>query len=167
MKRKVLLVLFGFILGIVVSGTCVYAATLYEATEVAYDNSSSGTSNVNVQTALDELYKKVGELTGKQLKHELLVNLSGQIQNGTKVLQRDYLYVFATGVSTRGNVAQQMNFGGTAPRTDIYRNANYGSGFNGDYVKSYSLYTNPKKGQTVTYSSTWNSYVFVVGVYEE
>ena len=58
MKRKVLLMLFGFILGIVVSGTCVYAATLYEATEVAYDNSSSGTSNVNVQTALDELYEK-------------------------------------------------------------------------------------------------------------
>lgn len=38
------------------SGTYVYAATLYEAAEVSYDNSSSGTSNTNVQTVLDELY---------------------------------------------------------------------------------------------------------------
>ena len=56
MKRKVLLMLFGFIIGIIVSGTCVYAATLYEAVEVAYDNKNSGSSSSNVQGALDELY---------------------------------------------------------------------------------------------------------------
>ena len=55
MKRKVLLMLFGFIIGIIVSGTCVYAATLYEAVEVAYDNKNSGSSSSNVQGALDDL----------------------------------------------------------------------------------------------------------------
>ena len=56
MKKKIIPLLLGIFIGIILSETCVYAATLYEATEVAYDNSSSGTSNVNVQNALDELY---------------------------------------------------------------------------------------------------------------
>ena len=61
MKKKIIPFLLGIFIGIIVSGTCVYAATLYEATEVSYDNSNSGSSSVNVQNALDELYEKVKE----------------------------------------------------------------------------------------------------------
>ena len=59
-------VIVAFIIGIILSGTGVYAATIYfEGSNVGYDNTSSGfvDSNGNpvedVQTALDELYKKV------------------------------------------------------------------------------------------------------------
>lgn len=48
-----------FILGIIISGTTVYAATiLFNANQVGYDNTSSGMSATNVQEALDELYTK-------------------------------------------------------------------------------------------------------------
>ena len=48
-----------FILGIIISGTTVYAATiLFNSNQVGYDNTSSGMSATNVQDALDELYTK-------------------------------------------------------------------------------------------------------------
>ena len=54
----------GLIIGIVVSGTTVYAATiLYASDEVSYDNTTSGLTDennndvANVQTAIDALYK--------------------------------------------------------------------------------------------------------------
>ena len=51
-----------FILGIIISGTTVYAATiLFASSEVSYDNTSSGMSATNVQDALDELYTKASK----------------------------------------------------------------------------------------------------------
>ena len=47
-----------FIIGIIISGTGVYAAILYASSDVGYDNTSSGMSATNVQDALDELYQK-------------------------------------------------------------------------------------------------------------
>lgn len=48
-----------FILGIIMSVTTVYAATiLYNSNQVEYDNTSSGMSATNVQDALDELSTK-------------------------------------------------------------------------------------------------------------
>ena len=48
-----------FILGVIVSGTTVYAATiLFASNQVGYDNTSSGLTSTNVQDALDELYTK-------------------------------------------------------------------------------------------------------------
>ncbi len=52
--RYGMILLLVFILG----GTTIYGVTtLYEASEVGYDNSSSGTSNTDVQGAVDELYE--------------------------------------------------------------------------------------------------------------
>ncbi len=51
------------LVGMIIGGLCMmtltaYAVTtLYEAREVGYDNASSGTSNTDVQGALDELYE--------------------------------------------------------------------------------------------------------------
>ena len=41
-----------FILGVIISGTGVYAAILYASSDVSYDNTSSGMSATNVQDAL-------------------------------------------------------------------------------------------------------------------
>lgn len=60
MKNKLIFIL-GLIIGMMLSSICVYAATLYEATEVSYDNSSSGSSSVNVQQALDDLYANMSK----------------------------------------------------------------------------------------------------------
>ena len=55
-----------FILGVIISGTGVYAAILYASSDVSYDNTSSGMSATNVQDALDELYTKANyrKITG-------------------------------------------------------------------------------------------------------
>lgn len=48
-----------FILGIIISGTTIYAATiLFASDQVSYDNTSSGMTATNVQGAIDELYEK-------------------------------------------------------------------------------------------------------------
>jgi hypothetical protein len=57
-KSNIKLVI-GILIGAVLSGTTVYAATiLFNSNQVVYDNSSSGATSTNVQGALDELYTK-------------------------------------------------------------------------------------------------------------
>ena len=63
-KEKLTIAIAFFAIGVLVTSSVVYAATLYTATEVSYDNSNSGTSKTNVQTALDELYEKTIRFTG-------------------------------------------------------------------------------------------------------
>ena len=47
-----------FLLGIVLTGGTVYAATVLPSSQVGYDNSTSGLAATDVQGALDELYEK-------------------------------------------------------------------------------------------------------------
>ena len=56
MKSKINFIL-GTIFGLIISSSIVYAITLYQAKEVAYDNTNSGSSSTDVQSALDELYE--------------------------------------------------------------------------------------------------------------
>ena len=56
--KLVLLFIFVFLLGL----TSTYAVTtLYDAVEVEYDNANSGTEEIDVQGAIDELYGLVGK----------------------------------------------------------------------------------------------------------
>ena len=55
MKNNIKLIV-GIIIGFVLSSGVVYALTLYQASEVAYDNSNSRTDKTEVQSAIDELY---------------------------------------------------------------------------------------------------------------
>ena len=50
--------IIGFILGLLVMGTGVYAATVILGSNVVYDNASSKLTSTNVQDAIDELYNK-------------------------------------------------------------------------------------------------------------
>ena len=56
MKSKINFIL-GTIFGLIISSSIVYAITLYQAKEVAYDNTNSGSNSTDVQSALDELYQ--------------------------------------------------------------------------------------------------------------
>ena len=48
--------ILGIIIGLVLAGTGVYAAIMYQSSEVGYDNSNSGLESTNVQDALEEVY---------------------------------------------------------------------------------------------------------------
>ena len=50
--------IIGFVLGLVVASSSVYAANTIYSSNVTYDNSNSGLSATNVQDALDETYTK-------------------------------------------------------------------------------------------------------------
>lgn len=58
---------FMFILGIIVAGGGVYAATTISGKAITYDNSSSGLSSTNVQDAVDELSGKADTSSIKTL----------------------------------------------------------------------------------------------------
>ena len=62
MKRLFNNRLFIFMLGVIISGSSVYAATLL-ASNVSYDNTNSGISANNVQGAIDVLYNKANNPT--------------------------------------------------------------------------------------------------------
>ena len=51
--------ILGLILGIILTGGGVYAATIGNSKDVFYDNATSNLSSTNVQDALDELYDKI------------------------------------------------------------------------------------------------------------
>ena len=51
--------ILGLILGIILTGGGVYAATIGNYKDVFYDNATSNLSSTNVQDALDELYDKI------------------------------------------------------------------------------------------------------------
>ncbi len=60
MKNNIKLII-GVIIGFVLSSSVVYAVALYQAREVAYDNTNSGSSSTDVQSAIDELYEMAEE----------------------------------------------------------------------------------------------------------
>ena len=93
MKNKIKLISFGIIMGILLSTTIGYAVTLYEAKEVSYDNSNSGTTNTDVQGAIDELYDMAsthcpdGYICEKipspsSFENDLWITISTAIKNG-------------------------------------------------------------------------------------
>ena len=60
MNRKIHFksLLCGIVLGLVLAGTGVYAAIMYQSSDVGYDNSNSGLTSQNVKDAIDELYEQ-------------------------------------------------------------------------------------------------------------
>ena len=57
-NKNNLIVVIGFIIGIVISATGVYAATIIgKGSDLTYSNTSSGLSSTNIQGSLDEIYK--------------------------------------------------------------------------------------------------------------
>ena len=61
MNRKIMPYILGFVVGMIVSETCVYAAASYQAKEVIYNNLNSGTNSTDVQSAIEELYHMAEE----------------------------------------------------------------------------------------------------------
>ena len=58
--------IIGFILGLIVTGTSVYATTVILGSNILYDNANSKLTSTNVQDAIDELYDKT--FTKKKIK---------------------------------------------------------------------------------------------------
>ena len=57
-NKNNLIVVIGFIIGIIISATGVYAATIIgKGSDLTYSNTSSGLFSTNIQDSLDELYK--------------------------------------------------------------------------------------------------------------
>ncbi len=75
--------LIGVIVGLLLSGTGVYAANTIYSKNVTYDNSSSGLTSVNVQDALDETYDKL-------LKFNINLNSDNATTSGTSILYMKY-----------------------------------------------------------------------------
>ncbi len=69
MKERIK-VIAAFILGLLLAGTTVYAATIISSINVGYNNASSKLVADNVQEAIDEVYKKASESKAPQPKNE-------------------------------------------------------------------------------------------------
>ena len=63
-KSNIKLVI-GIVIGLIIAGTTVYAATVISGSDVSYSNTSSDLTSTNVQGAIDEVYNKVKNNTFK------------------------------------------------------------------------------------------------------
>ena len=172
MKQKIQIIL-AFILGIVVSSGVVYAVTLYQAKEVAYDNTSSDSTSTDVQSAIDELYDITNTL--KNLEVEVLKNGNnnyGTNSSGSLTTSKDYKAIIVTvfalntrgggsagsrvttqdGTSITASTNQSLSFWGATPNkgdmdgqvyTHVYLNVPSGS------TVSYTANANQRTGSTV------------------
>ncbi len=68
-KRNYKLIV-GIIIGLLIAGTTVYAATIISSINVGYSNENSKLVADNVQDAIDEVYKKASESKAPQPKNE-------------------------------------------------------------------------------------------------
>ena len=74
MKKIIKNNLFGFILGILVSGSIVYATTLIDSKDVIYNANDDSFEVSNVESALNVLYDKIGN---KKVKTATKQSLGG------------------------------------------------------------------------------------------
>ena len=140
-KRNIKIIL-GFTLGLIWSSGIAYAATiLFDSDEVSYDNTTSGLSATNVQSALDELYV---ESTSYQLFESRVSTLESQVYPVGSV------YISTT-KSTTSQVASL--FGGTWEAISEGR-VLLGAGTNGTYTFTVGGTQSTVAGNTNTASQT-------------
>ena len=99
--------LIGFIIGLIVAGTGVYAATVIASNQISYDNTSSKLSSTNVKDALDELAKNT------------------ELKNRSKIVE-GYTYNSSTCVTGEES---------TCVKTTCYKNTTANSCKAGDIIK--------------------------------
>ncbi len=73
-------IITAFVLGAILTGGTVYAATVLPSSQVGYDNSTSGLAATDVQGALDELYVKANKCDKIGINTEGLSTLSGKFK---------------------------------------------------------------------------------------
>lgn len=70
-------IIAAFVLGAILTGGTVYAATVLPSSQVGYDNSTSGLAATDVQGALDELYQKTRNLYPMQGFDKSILSTTG------------------------------------------------------------------------------------------
>lgn len=124
-KRKFLLVLFGFVLGLLVASSVGYAATTILASNVSYSNSSSGLSSTNVQGAIDELAEKSS--SDSNFVSAYTYNSSSCVTGTESTCVRTRCYENKSAVSCPAGtiINYKVNSSTTKTFTVLYDKANY------------------------------------------
>ncbi|MCI8347438.1 MAG: hypothetical protein HFJ12_05805 [Bacilli bacterium] len=96
-------IILGIIIGGIISGVGVYAATMISSSNISYDNSKSGLTSTNLNGAIDELYEKAKKLSNSGDKPCKLIkgtgeSLGDEIQCGTESFY--VLYTLGNAVQT-------------------------------------------------------------------
>ena len=103
-NKNKLIVVIGFIIGIIISATGVYAATIIgKGSDLTYSNTSSGLSSTNIQGSLDELYKYQENLNCPEGK----ICVKNNLKLGDYVLMKPTLSSYTTDTSKTGYTETQ------------------------------------------------------------
>ena len=95
--------LIGVIVGLLLSGTGVYAANTIYSSNVTYDNSNSGLDATNVQDALDETYRKC---------FPIVINITLDNGSGTGGVPILLYLVYNDGVYLDSNFTKKLSTSG-------------------------------------------------------
>ena len=115
-------IITAFVLGAILTGGTVYAATVLPSSQVGYDNSASGLAATDVQGALDELYTRANtwidasiDYSSSHLKINLKVKGPGDIRVFSSYLNSEYrpneMFINGTMQSSITNVVSLENDG--------------------------------------------------------
>ena len=147
MKQKIQIIL-AFILGIVVSSGVVYAVTLYQAKEVAYDNTSSDSTSTDVQSALDELYDMINAKENAKLNTVVLTkdgtgSVASSVMDTGKSGEKQIVYMFA-GIVEFTNYPTEFSLQGSNDNSSWTTITSWNCSVNGSYQ------ANPTTTSTIT-----------------
>ncbi len=84
MFKKNYKIVLGIIIGGIISGVGVYAATTLSSSDITYDNSKSGLTSTNLNGAIDELYEKVNNKPPCKVIKGTGTQTSDEIKCGTE-----------------------------------------------------------------------------------
>ena len=153
---------FSFLIGILLCGSIVSAATLIDSKDVTYTSSDSSFDANNVESALDELYVKIGSKIDSS--NAELIYL-GNTKNIT--FSKDYSYVIVTGSVAVGGYSgvEAMCTTTATMSTNGYKNEYILNGQN----PPVKIFTDVKKDATLSVDANnynhWQTYMGILQLY--
>ena len=144
MKRKNITFLLGMFIGILITGITVYASSVINGSDVSYNNTNSGLTSSNVQTAIDELYTKADKSwIGDIVRCSIEGGRSCTITN--MKVEKNYFCV-----NNYRGVSQKLSVNGA----QVIYSAEMGYYFDGVYSTNRSYIKPTSSSVTFTISST-------------
>lgn len=95
-KKDCMKFIVGTVVGITITSTSVYAAVLYQGSNVQYSKTASGLNSTNVQSAIDEIQGKIDETRTEMGLQKFKIKL---LESDNTTLIKTYTYYYQPGMT--------------------------------------------------------------------
>jgi len=151
--KKNLLFFIGVIIGVLLTSTTVYAAILYQSSEVGYTGTRSGLTSTDVQSAIDELNTLIKKITTVAPTPDPSVPnfVLNYLEDDNKTIIESYVYEFESGMTWNEFV-----------ELDSMNNQKFALDASNVYYIATGLYVRTSSGTMVKRTDTVSSTTYIM-----